>query len=196
MKRRMVGKAGGFTLVELLVTLGLGMLVLAAVSTTFMGQMRFYSAQAQVNEMEQNARGALDLITRELKMAGYNPAGASFNGVTVSSPTQLQIKADLNAVSGIQNSTDENITYAYDNSTLQITRTRGGETAQVLADNITALTFTCYKADGATTTTTSSEIRQVKVEITARTAKPDPNSNGGYRTYVVTATITPINLGL
>lgn len=187
---------GGFTLIELLVTLGLGMVVLATVTTTFMSQTRFYSAQEQVNEMEQNARGALDLITRELKMAGYNPNGASFDGVTVSGTTQLQIKADLNAASGIEIGSNENITYAYDNSTHQITRTLGGGAAEVLADNITAVTFTCYKADGATTTTTSSEIRQVKVEITATTAKPDPNysANGGYREYTVSATVTPLNL--
>ena len=185
-------------MVEVLVAIGIGMLVLAAVATTFMSQARFYSSQELVNEMQQNARGALDLITRELKMAGYNPAGAIFSGVTYYDTSQLQIKADLNAVSGIEDNTNENITYAYDDSNLQITRTLGGGTAQVLADNITALTFTCYKADGATTTTTSSEIRQVKLDITARTAKPDPNytSNGGYRIYIVTATITPLNLAL
>jgi len=195
---------GGFTLIELLVSMGIGMVVLAAVSTTFMSQTRFYSAQEQVNEMAQNARGALDMITREIKMAGYNPVGyvpadpLFFNGVTVSGTTQLQIRADLNGVSGIQNNTNENITYAYNNSTLQITRTLGGGTAQVLADNITALTFTCYEADGSTTTTTSSDIRQVKIDITARTANPDPNytANGGYQTYTVSATITPTNLAL
>jgi hypothetical protein len=38
----------------------------------------------------------------------------------------------------------------------------------------------------------------VSISITARTAKPDPNytSNSGYRTYTVTATITPPNLAL
>jgi type IV pilus assembly protein PilW len=190
--------AGGFTLIELLVSISIGMVVLAAVSTTFMSQARFYSAQEQINEMEQNARGALDIITRELKMAGYNPAGASFDGVTYYNSSQLQIKADLNGVSGIQDNTNENVTYAYNNSNLQITRTLGGGTAQVLADNITAVTFTCYKADGNTTTTTSSEIRQVKIDITATTAKPDPNysANGGHHTYQVTATITPLNLAL
>ncbi len=188
--------SGGFTLIELLVSMGIGMVVLAAVTTTFMSQTRFYSAQEQVNEMEQNGRGALDLISRELKMAGYNPAGASFNGVTYVNTSQIQINADLNAVSGIQDGTDENITYAYDNANLQITRTVGGGTAQVLADNITALTFTCYKANGTTTTTISSEIRQVKIDITATTAKPDPNytANGGYREYTVSATVTPLNL--
>ena len=56
----------GFTLVELLVSMSIGMVLLAAVTTTFMSQTRIYNAQEQVNEMQQNARGALDIITREL----------------------------------------------------------------------------------------------------------------------------------
>jgi type IV pilus assembly protein PilW len=68
----------GFTLVELLVSMSIGMVLLAAVTTTFMSQTRIYNAQEQVNEMQQSARGALDIITREVKMAGYNPNGASF----------------------------------------------------------------------------------------------------------------------
>jgi len=44
----------------------------------------------------------------------------------------------------------------------------------------------------------AANIRQVSIGITAITAKPDPNytSNGGYRNYVVSATITPGNLAL
>jgi type IV pilus assembly protein PilW len=61
--------ATGFTLTELMVAMSIGMVVLAAVTTTFMAQARFYNAQEQINEMQQNARGALDVITRELKMA-------------------------------------------------------------------------------------------------------------------------------
>jgi type IV pilus assembly protein PilW len=203
MKRSENRNIGGFTLIELLVSMGIGMVVLAAVSTTFMSQARFYSAQEQVNEMEQNARGALDVITRELKMAGYKPNGGSFSGVTYST-SQLLIQADLDSSGTICTSSctsitvNEQITYAHDNTNKRITRALGSGAAEVLADNITALTFTCYKADGATTTTTSSEIRQVKIDITATTAKPDPNytANGGYRIYQVTATITPLNLAL
>ena len=202
MKRRMVGKAGGFTLVELLVTLGLGMLVLAAVTTTFMGQTRFYSAQAQVNEMEQNARGALDLITRELKMAGYKPNLGNFSGVTYST-TQLLIKADLDSSGTICTSScsstavNEQITYTYDSANKQIKRALGSGTPQVLADDITAFTFS-YLDSGGSAMNVTANIRQVSISITAQTAKPDPNysANNGYRTYTVTATITPINLGL
>jgi type IV pilus assembly protein PilW len=186
---------GGFSLIELIVAMGIGMVVLAAVTTTFMSQARFYTAQEQINEMEQNARGVLDLISRELKMAGYKPAGGTFDGVTYST-SQLMIQADLDSTGAISTSStaNEQITYAYDSTNKQITRKVGSGTAAVLADNITAFTFSYLDSSGAATTTSAS-IRQVRVDITAITAKPDANS-GGYQTYQVVATITPPNLAL
>lgn len=188
----------GFTLTELMVAMGIGMVAVAAVTTTFMAQAKFYNAQEQINEMQQNVRGALDVIMRELKMAGYNPNGGTFDGVTYSA-SQLLIQADLDSSGTISNSStaNEQITYAYDSANKQITRKKGTGTAEVLADNITAFAFSYYDGNGAATTT-SANTRQVKVDITARTAKPDPNytSNNGYRTYQLTATITPPNLGL
>ena len=198
MHRLKLTKTEGFTLIELMVSMAIGMVVLAAVTTTFMLQTKVYNAQQQINEMEQNARGVLDVITRELKMAGYKPNGGSFSGVTYST-TQLMIQTDLDASGGISTSTtaNEEITYAYDSTNKQITRAVGSGSALVLADNITAFTFSYLDSTGASTTT-SANIRQVSISITARTANPDPNytSNGGYRTYTVTVTITPPNLAL
>lgn len=178
------------------------MVVLAAVTTTFMTQTRFYNAQEQVNEMEQNARGALDIISRELKMAGYKATpglvtwlGAA--GVNLDS-TQLVIEAELSGNSQIENGSGslEKITYSHDSNNKQIKRRLGTGTSEVLADNITAFTFTYLNSAGGTATL-ASQIRQVQLNITARTAKPDPNytSNDGYREYQVKATITPPNLG-
>jgi type IV pilus assembly protein PilW len=195
----MKGKTiNGFTLVELLVSMSIGMVLLAAVTTTFMSQTRIYNAQEQVNEMQQNARGALDIITREVKMAGYNPNGVSFLGVTYST-TQLMIQADLDSSGAISTSStaNEQIIYAYDAANDRITRAVGSGSAQVLAEHIAAFDFTYLDGTG-TATTVSANIRQVTINITARTAKPDPNftSNGGYRTYTMAATITPGNLAL
>ena len=188
----------GFTLVELMVSMGIGMVILAAVTTTFMSQTRIYNAQEQINEMQQNARGALDIINREVKMAGYNPNGASFLGVTYST-TQLMIQADLDSTPGIDVSItpNERITYAYDATNNRITRAVGSGSAQILAEHISAFTFGYLDSTG-TATTVSANIRQVSISITAITAKPDPNytADGGYRTYIVSATITPGNLAL
>ena len=188
----------GFTLVELMVSMGIGMVILAAVTTTFMSQTRIYNAQEQINEMQQNARGALDILSRELKMAGYKPNGGGFNGVTYST-TQLMVQADLNSDGAISTSStaNEQITYAFDSANEQITRAVGSGSAQILAEHISAFTFNYLDSAGAATTV-SANIRQVSITITAKTAKPDPNftSNGGYRTYTMSATITPGNLAL
>jgi type IV pilus assembly protein PilW len=188
----------GFTLVELMVSMGIGMVILAAVTTTFMSQTRIYNAQEQINEMQQNARGVLDILSRELKMAGYKPNGGGFNGVTYST-TQLMVQADLNSDGAISTSStaNEQITYAFDSANDQITRAVGSGSAQILAEHISAFTFNYLNSTGAATTV-SANIRQVSITITAKTAKPDPNytSDGGYRTYTTSATITPGNLAL
>lgn len=188
----------GFTLVELMVSMGIGMVILAAVTTTFMSQTRIYNAQEQINEMQQNARGVLDILSRELKMAGYKPNGGGFNGVTYST-TQLMVQADLNSDGAISTSStaNEQITYAFDSANEQITRAVGSGSAQILAEHISAFTFNYLDSAGAATTV-SANIRQVSITITAKTAKPDPNytSDGGYRTYTMSATITPGNLAL
>ena len=188
----------GFTLVELMVSMGIGMVILAAVTTTFMSQTRIYNAQEQINEMQQNARGAIDIIAREVKMAGYNPNEVGFLGITYST-TQLMIQADLDSTPGIDVSItpNERITYAYDAGNDRITRAVGSGSAQILAEHISAFTFGYLDSTG-TATTVSANIRQVSISITAITAKPDPNytADGGYRTYIVSATITPGNLAL
>ena len=188
----------GFTLIELMVGMGIAMVMLAAVTSTFISQTKIYNAQEQVNEMQQSARGAIDLMIRELKMAGYNPAEAAFDGVTYNS-TQLMIQADLDGDGEISTSSAdyERITYAYDSANKRITRALGAGGAQSLAENVTTFTFS-YLDSAGNATTDSAAIRQVSVQITTQTSKPDPNysSNGGYRSYAVSATITPINLAL
>lgn len=199
MQQRLLQRTAGFTLVEMMVSMGIGMVVMAAVATTFRSQTRVYNAQEQINEMEQNARGALDVIGRELKMAGYRPTGMTLTGVTYST-SQLQIQADINGdglLTPVASEPNEIIIYAFDSTNKQITRKDGSNSAQVLADNVTQFTVDYLDSTGTATATTPN-IRQVRVSITAQTAKPDPNytANNGYRTYTVAATITPINLAL
>jgi type IV pilus assembly protein PilW len=191
---------GGYTLMELMVAMVIGMIVMASVATTFTTQTRAYSAQEQINQMEQNARGALDIMSRELKMAGYKPNGGSVTGVVSYSTTSLTIQADLNADGAVSpsGSDNEQIAYAYDSANKKITRQVGTAPAATLAENISGFTFTYYQSSGTTPATSATNIRRIKIAITAKTEKPDPGyqTNGGYRTMDLSATITPINLGL
>jgi type IV pilus assembly protein PilW len=182
--------SSGFTIIELLIAMAVGLIVLGALCSTFIIQDKTYDVQEQVSEMIQSARGAIDMMTRDIQMAGYNPSGATFDGVTYGT-SQLQIQSDLNG-DGDTADTDENIIYTYDPTNLRINRN-----AETFVDNIQAFSFEYLNGAGSATTTTS-DIRQIRVTITSRTAKPDPDfgSNGGYRIYTLKTLITPKNIGL
>ena len=64
-------KQKGFTLVELLVTLAVILIVVASLSSTFVLQRKTYDTQQQINEMVQNARAAMDLMSSEIMLTGY-----------------------------------------------------------------------------------------------------------------------------
>ncbi|MDO9567538.1 MAG: prepilin-type N-terminal cleavage/methylation domain-containing protein [Candidatus Desulfaltia sp.] len=187
-------KESGFTLVELLIAMAIGLIILAALSSTFLMQRKIYDVQEQIVEMVQTARATMDMMTREIRMAGYDPAGATFDGIPYNAG-QLQIRADLDGDGNITG--QENIIYIYDATDLQIDRNIGSGD-QPFAENIQSFTFVYLKADGVTEVTTSAEngdIRQIKITITARTSKADADY-GGYRTHTLTSLITPRNLNL
>ena len=61
----------GFTIIELLIAIALGMVILAGLFRTFKVQHDSYVIQDQVSAMQQNLRAAMYMITRDLQMAGY-----------------------------------------------------------------------------------------------------------------------------
>ena len=190
---------GGFTLVELLIAMTIGLIILTALSSTFLMQRKIYDVQEQVAEMVQTARAAMDMMSREIRMGGYDPTGAGFDGIPYNADSStIDVYADLNDIPGIDNPTGsyEHITYSYDSANNQIdrnTNTGGGD--QPFAENIDDFEVLYQHADGNPTFTTAN-IRQIKITITVRSAKPDPDyfANGGYRTYTLTSFITPRNL--
>ncbi|MBW2558494.1 MAG: prepilin-type N-terminal cleavage/methylation domain-containing protein [Deltaproteobacteria bacterium] len=183
----------GFTLIELLIAMAVGLVLLGAMYGVFTMHNKTFGTQEQIAEMQQNARAAMDMMTREIRMAGYNPAGIAFDGITYSA-SQLQVKADLDGNGTIAG--QENIIYKYDSANYQVTRNIGSGD-QPLIENVQTFTFDYLDSAGNSTTTTAN-IRQIRITITARTSEPDPDyaPNSGYRTYTLTSVITPRNLGL
>jgi len=59
------------TLVEILVALVVGSILAAAMFLSFINQQKSYAMQDQVIDMQQTLRGAIDRMTREIRMAGY-----------------------------------------------------------------------------------------------------------------------------
>jgi type IV pilus assembly protein PilW len=194
-------KSVGFTIVELLISMMVGLLILFAVYETFTVHNRQFKTQELSVEMLQNARVGLDFIVRELRMAGYNPAdtlnlctgtntaaNSPCVGITSIAANSISFTADLNGNGNLtadDTNPDENITYDINNSVMR--RTSNG-TLQPVVMNISALSFTYY--DGSNQTTTDlALIRKIRISITAQATAPGVNN--AYQSITVSSDIVP-----
>ena len=196
----------GFTLVELMITLLISMIVVGSIYTAFISQQHTYIVQDQVAEMQQNIRAALMMITREIRMAGYDPKGTANAGITTALPGQISFTMDINS-DGDTNDSGETIDYGFTPSTsspnvnwdvardgipdkdndgdgvidaMSLGRQIGGAGGyQPLAENIQAIEFYYTLADGTQTTSPSNpdQIRAVTISILARAGNPDRDFN-------------------
>lgn len=195
----------GFTLIELLIAMAVGGMVMFATYKIYVAHQRTYTAQLAVTEMQQNMRVAIDLLSSDIRMAGYsdnnNVAGA---GIVEARPDLFSFTADLNEDGDIDDA-GENI--AYDNyisagnpvlgritSKDPITYTANANghwdvdhreilgpdppAHQPAAENVEHLRFLYRDNTGAQLAfpiADVSEIRSVQVDVVVRTEREDPD---------------------
>lgn len=193
-------RRSGFTLVELLITMTIGLVVLFAAYGFFIFNHWMLTNEQQIADMQQNARSGMDLMARELKMAGYNlsnpPTQAAVlpkcTGITTSTvnPCRGIVHADQTHITFTAANINDQITYYLDAGNL-MRASLLDPPPQIVAGNINSLAFAYAGATG-----NLSDIREIVITITAITAGRDPayHLNGGYRTYTLTTKITPTNL--
>ena len=63
----------GFTLVELMVALVVAIVITGAAYASYVVQQQSFTAQDQVVEIQQNIRVGLNMMAREMRMAGFDP---------------------------------------------------------------------------------------------------------------------------
>ena len=63
---------GGFTLLEVLLATVIFSVVMAALYVSYSGNTALFTKGERMTDLQQNARGALELLSREIRMAGYN----------------------------------------------------------------------------------------------------------------------------
>ncbi len=199
----------GFTLIELLIALTIALVMITAVSSAFISQRKTYAIQEQVCGMIQNARAAMDMISRELKMAGYDPTDSGNFWLPYNSDTAtIDIYADIDGDGSVTSTTGskDHITYSKATGEEIIRRnTNTGGGAQPFTENIQSISFTYWDGAGPAAkviySADEAQIRSIKIEIEAKTEKPDPNYtdptySDGYRRYKLTSYVTPPNLDL
>ena len=66
-----MSKQAGLTLVELMVSLVIGLLLAIVASSTYLYSKQAYNAVSENSQMEENGRLALNLLAQNIRMAGY-----------------------------------------------------------------------------------------------------------------------------
>ena len=192
----------GFTLIEVVVAIGLSLVTISAVYSLYVKELKAQYIREDRLEMQQQARVVMDVMSREILMAGYDPRGVNqdvdlsndFQGITYD-PDRLMIKADLNG-NGLIGDRNESITFIYDPKTYTLRRNTGGGN-QPFGENIESF-FVKYFDQEGNSAVDSSSIRQIQITVTARTEDPalSYEPNGGYRTVTLQSRLTPRNLSL
>jgi type IV pilus assembly protein PilW len=137
----------GYTLIELMMALALGSIIVLTALTIADISIQTYRNQERVANAQQSVRAALDLMVRDIRMAGYDPKAVSRGsaegiGILTAEETKVQISADLNA-DGKDNKGLENITYYFDPANKRLRQEEGGRRryAQTFIDHVRGLKF-------------------------------------------------------
>lgn len=171
----------GFTLVELMIALVVGVIVIGAIYATYIVQQRSYTVQETVAEAQQNIRVAMMVMAQDIRMAGYDPEGTGNFSITTASSNTFVFSADMDN-SGGSPGTGETLTYElYTPGGQTFTALRRIANQAAIAENIQAIEFQYLGADGTTLNITgtppevqnTNNIRAVQVSILARASRPD-----------------------
>ncbi|NNF98148.1 MAG: prepilin-type N-terminal cleavage/methylation domain-containing protein [Desulfobacteraceae bacterium] len=91
---RTLNNSRGFSLIELMVAIAIFSIVVTTIVAAFQSQLRSHITQQQVADMQQNGRGAMALIKRDLRDGGWPPNGDANTSITTT-PTSLIIVNDF-----------------------------------------------------------------------------------------------------
>ena len=161
-----IGGNGGFTLVELMVAMGIMLIVLTAIISLFTSLNRMYTTQGVAAGVQQVTRAGIDIMTRNIRMAGFNPLNLSHIGILEAASDSIRFAYDTDEDGNIATNGDEDVGYLL-NADNQLIQQRNGNSAtnQSLVDHVSDLTFRYLDADDMETSDTDA-IRTVEISLT------------------------------
>lgn len=203
----------GFTLLELMIAMALGLVILGAAYAVFTLQNRQLGNQEQVVDIQQNARAAIDIVSREIRMAGFNPQRTtgtfgfqySASEGRATNASSVAFTTDNDGDGALDTNDLEEVAFRVNGGALEryAIASDGTRSWQPIVETIETLSLTYTLIDGtvvtAPTSAQVSSIAKVRVQVTAKTAKPDPAytdpvNNDHHRRYTLTAVVAPRNL--
>jgi type IV pilus assembly protein PilW len=171
----------GMTLVELLVTLAVGSIIIAAIYSIYISQVQGQATQRAALEMQQGLRAAMTIMDREIRTAGVDPLGTAGAEIIVADVDAFHFTRDIAGlvVDGMEqfdgDTEDENEDIRYGiNTNNHLGREIGGSGGLAsLLDNVDVLNFVYLDRAGNRLTTpitgnNRNRIRQVQVTVVVR----------------------------
>jgi hypothetical protein len=153
--------ARGISTAEMLAGVALGLIVAAALYTFHLTQTRALRAQSIYSDSQNVTRTAIDLMTRDLRMASYDPTGPGTGGaltaspgpscpgvdqgIVLATPTSIRFQQDLNGDGAINPATPgEDVTYDISGGDLRRTDGASGAVALVSGLPSNGLAFSYF----------------------------------------------------
>jgi type IV pilus assembly protein PilW len=184
----------GFTAIELLISLAIMSISLGSIYSLYMSFIRTCTKEGVKINVQQSVRSGLDMMIRDIRLAGLDSAGTNDFGIVAATSQRIQFTADrdmdgelddADASDGIDAPDMEHMAYEYDgNSILKMSLYKADgslEVSDTMVENVTDLTFTYFNSDDDTTSILD-DIRTVEVRMTIQ--KPSGRDDQVSRTLV------------
>lgn len=199
----------GISLIELVITMAISLLIATLSFDIFTTHYKKYQVQTSVLDAQQNAGNGIDMMLRELRMAGYDPTGTAFSSnkllsdgiapqrIIVATEKKIRFLADTNG-DGNFDDDNEDITYELRKGETTLRR-KTGAGGQPLAENIESLLITYLDKEGKVLPVPVSDtngIRVIEIYIRSRTEHQDPDFRfeNGFRKKEIRSSIYLRNL--
>lgn len=120
----------GFTLVELLVTMVVGSIVMAAIYSVYAGLTRSYTTQNVTADVQQAVRATIDIVAEDIMMAGLMDPWKEYSSTDLpqmitAGSKEIRFKTDRNK-DGICDADFEDLTYRLDGTELKLRDNNSG----------------------------------------------------------------------
>jgi prepilin-type N-terminal cleavage/methylation domain-containing protein len=202
----------GVTLVELLVVLVISAFLIGGIYQLFVSQTKAYAVQDEVVEVQQSIRSAMEILLRDLRMAGFDDDRTP--GVTI--PTPVVPEDHAVTVRYEHNGTQNEVRYWIDDSARLLRQeTRNGvSTTETVLENVEAFNLVYgidENLDGAMDDRNGNNITDdwisagavgarkvvsVRVGLTARPEQVNPDmTNVSPRTLTSSVTFRNLTMG-
>jgi len=182
-------RQGGFTLPEMLVAIAISSILIAVVGLAYTSQSKSYNSLQDVNNLQQEMRSALEMVAKEMHMAGYDPTGKAKATIESAKAGEFRFTQDITDDDGTGSSDgdtgdgDEDIRFAIKTGGSSFGRETGGDgNLQPIAENIDQLAFDYLLENGKWTQTPASadykKIQAIKMILLGHSTRETGSGDG------------------